>query len=315
MNLCELSEQIWKWYMAGTDEADQNLLLTLATNCSVFGPGAHEQYDNILPIAKSLQVVRAENRSMGVQFNYDDFWCKEMGVDENTRLTYGGLRLIYDYPSDDVHIEMQSRFTFCFHQTGDRWQVYHIHHSIANQDQRDGEFYPKTLSGQMAQIRKKVLELKQLAQRDSLTNLLNLRAFQEIYNLRIHHSSIWLIELDLDDFKNINDSYGHMAGNTVLCKISAILRDCVRQGDVVARIGGDEFAILLDTTAEEVVRSVLDRILHRIKEAAKTEPCWVSVSIGAVQAFSNEPLRDALDRADAELYRVKHHGKANYSLG
>ncbi len=315
MNLCELSEQFWKWYMNGTDEADQSLLLLLAPNCSVFGPGGHEQYDSILPFAQALQILRSENQSMGIRFSYRDFWCKEAVMDENFRITYGGLQLIYDYPSDDVHIEMPSRFTFCFQHTADSWKLLHIHHSIANQDQLGGEFYPKTLSAQMAQIQKKVLELKELAERDGLTGLLNFRTLQEIYNLRLHHSTTWLIVLDLDDFKRVNDTYGHMAGNTVLCRLSKILQDCVRQGDVVARIGGDEFSILLDTSSEDVVRSVLERILGRVQEAADTEPFHFGISMGAVRAHPNEPLRDALDRADTELYRVKQHGKGAYRLG
>ena len=310
----DFTEQLWDWYFSPEEEDRQRLLRFLLPNCVVIGTGAHESYGSALAVGEAMDRMRRENRAQKVTFSFREFHCEETRVNDQTYLTHGDLLFLCDSADGKLHAEFTLRFSLGFCMTAEGWKVFHSHHSVPNWDQMDGEAYPRTLSAQMAVIQQRVNELRRLAERDALTNLLNLRTLQEIYDLHTRQSSVWLIELDLDDFKQINDTWGHVVGNEVLRKVANLLQQSVRDGDIVARTGGDEFVILLQDTALGEARGILNRIQTAMREASERETCWVGVSIGAVHTQREESLSDALARADSELYKVKHHGKNGFSL-
>ena len=156
------------------------------------------------------------------------------------------------------------------------------------------------------------------ARTDSLTGLLNGRAFAEdaarLMSLcERHQRPVTVAYLDLDDFKHVNDRFGHARGDQVLAIVARVLYAAARDTDLVARIGGDEFALLLAETDEAGAGVVLDRVRTSMAAAFETEPGGVTVSVGAIVSVGYHPAVDTLlKEADALLYQAKEHGKNRF---
>jgi diguanylate cyclase len=160
-------------------------------------------------------------------------------------------------------------------------------------------------------------ELMVVAATDPLTSLLNRRAFTALvdrYLDRMESQSAKgaLLIIDIDHFKRINDTYGHEAGDSALIRIAETIRGSVREFDVVGRLGGEEFSVLLTGVDEQRAAHVAENIRKRV---ASTElmlcgqPCHISISIGGV-TFGNEASFSELYRhADKQLYQAKQAGR------
>jgi diguanylate cyclase (GGDEF)-like protein len=116
--------------------------------------------------------------------------------------------------------------------------------------------------------------------------------------------------MDLDNFKQVNDTRGHASGDDVLRKVGEILVSCLRTSDVAARVGGDEFVILLPDTTAESARIALEKIRARLAEAPDVQAFSVTASIGAV-SYAQAPtdITVMIKAADELMYRVKGGGK------
>ncbi len=171
-----------------------------------------------------------------------------------------------------------------------------------------------------SQLYHKTQELKKISITDSLTGLLNRRYFQEriseeIERSRRHHLPLSLIMIDLDNFKDINDTYGHIIGDEVL-KISArCLRNCVRTIDVAARYGGEEFTIILPQTGKMDASVIANRICHEVskldfpfEKMGRRTPLTVSLGL-ATFPDDAEGIETLIRNADVALYLAKTQGK------
>ncbi|QJE73172.1 sensor domain-containing diguanylate cyclase [Aerophototrophica crusticola] len=161
-------------------------------------------------------------------------------------------------------------------------------------------------------------ELRRQASTDPLTGVDNRRAFLaalegEIYRARRYDHPLSLLAVDADRFKQVNDSYGHQVGDTVLVALAEIMRANIRASDRVGRLGGEEFAILLpetDLAGAEAVAEKLHRAVRRLSIPASHGMINVTISIGAAQmARAGEPVESLLTRADHALYTAKHLGR------
>ena len=188
-------------------------------------------------------------------------------------------------------------------------------------------FLSMALTDRLRQLEaeKRRLELTQshyleLSLTDALTGLHNKRFLTTELDLAVlgaHHtrSSLALMLLDLDDFKRINDTMGHSAGDSVLATLARSMRSCTRESDSLCRFGGDEFVIVLPGVTEMTAFNVAERIRNRFHldwlEASgeKEEKCRVSVSIGVVSLRDNEMAQVLLTRADSAMYEAKRLGK------
>ncbi len=156
-------------------------------------------------------------------------------------------------------------------------------------------------------------ELFRLAQTDALTGCLNHRAFFERLESEVDRAArlsepLSLLVADLDLFKAFNDTHGHQAGDDALCWVGTAARRSSRRYDIVGRVGGDEFAVVLPGTALSDARDVADRMCQALKGGDGRE---VTVSIGAAALSSTEPTSKRLFRdADSALYRAKAAGRA-----
>lgn len=158
--------------------------------------------------------------------------------------------------------------------------------------------------------------LRQKAEHDALTGLLNRQSFEQIREeLHTQASPIALLLIDVDVFKSINDTYGHEIGDQALIKVAGLLEENFRSADYVFRIGGDEFAaILQEITPEnaEIISRKIDRINHTLSHPPKDFPKY-SVSVGI--AFSDKGYGDDLfQQADAALYKTKENGRCGYTF-
>jgi len=164
-----------------------------------------------------------------------------------------------------------------------------------------------------------LLELEYYAVHDPLTGLHNRRQFNDILHYEIgrserHKREFSVLMLDLDDFKDINDSYGHPTGDTALCAIANVLLEHTRNGDLCARIGGDEFAIILTETGPEGARIVAENVGRALREMAITSAqdnrFHLTVSIGVSSYPADGQNIDALlEGVDAAMYKAKDMGK------
>jgi len=153
--------------------------------------------------------------------------------------------------------------------------------------------------------------------RDELTQALNRRGAYEAVSslLRRRAASYAVILIDIDNFKHINDSYGHVAGDSVLMGVTAAMRECVRDGDVVARLGGDEFLVFAPDCDEPMARQLVALIQRRISERAHQHVCAFSISVGVrVEAVADIGFDEMYRRADEALYRAKAAGKNRFDV-
>jgi diguanylate cyclase (GGDEF)-like protein len=164
-------------------------------------------------------------------------------------------------------------------------------------------------------LRNRLADEQRLARRDPLTGVLNLRAFQERLEYSLALSArdgqpLTLAYVDLDDFKRVNDIHGHSQGDLVLTTVGQVMSEVVRNTDTVARIGGDEFALLLPGTGVAGAADVLPKLAQRLAERLRATGASVTCSIGAV-TFPRPPENgDAAIRfADRLMYQVKRRGK------
>ena len=190
------------------------------------------------------------------------------------------------------------------------------YHSARRWSRRDIEFCQTVASQAALAVRNAQLyeDLQRRVDRDSLTDLLNHRAYyerlaQELARCSRDGSPLGVIAIDLDEFKAVNDSQGHLAGDKVLALTAAAIRSCCRQSDVPGRLGGDEFAIILPGAGPEI-ELVARRILNTI-----TRKTGVSASMGIAFAEADEtdPLL-IMGRADRSLIDAKQAGKRTYRL-
>jgi diguanylate cyclase (GGDEF)-like protein/PAS domain S-box-containing protein len=156
-------------------------------------------------------------------------------------------------------------------------------------------------------------DLSRKAMTDPLTGLSNRRAFDLALAQCMEGARGCLAVFDLDHFKHINDRHGHATGDRVLVLFAAVLRGTVRNGDVVARMGGEEFAVLLEGATIEQAQRVCERIRLRLSSSEGRsiagETVRATVSVGLAPLLAGSAIEDTMKAADAALYRAKDAGR------
>ena len=167
----------------------------------------------------------------------------------------------------------------------------------------------------------KVLEReKTFARMDYVTGTLNTRYFHALAQREIDRSSRYrypftIAYIDVDEFKTVNDSFGHVTGDKVLYSVADCMQRHLRKTDIVARVGGDEFAILLPEVEASLAKAVISKMHRMLLEDMQKNDWPVTFSIG-VLSFTDAPssVNEMLNMVDKLMYSVKHKGKNNINF-
>lgn len=183
--------------------------------------------------------------------------------------------------------------------------------------------YEQELEDKHRELRKQQRKLKELASIDPLTGISNRRSFYDkskelVTYAEIGNLNIGVLMLDLDNFKDLNDTYGHAAGDEVLIAFTKLIEDCIRGSDVFARLGGEEFALLLPDADEAAAQRIAKRIIARTQETIinyDDQEISFTTSIGGTMWIADENKIDiALHRADKILYAAKDNGRNQFKF-
>lgn len=165
----------------------------------------------------------------------------------------------------------------------------------------------------ITELNTKNKQLQLLSSQDHLTGLLNRRSFDQVLEQEMARSErfghpLSLLLIDIDDFKGVNDTFGHVHGDEVIKRIAQSIKMHVRDVDFVGRLGGDEFVVLLIETDKHYSLQVADRMRIEVSKVVNEAENVVSISIGHAQ-YAGESLSAFLVRADQALYKAKEAGK------
>ncbi|ARN75801.1 EAL domain-containing protein [Oceanicoccus sagamiensis] len=250
------------------------------------------------------------------------------GLSNNTIIEQNWLSVIHDDDRSVIENSWQSMLSNnqaininCRLQNGSiKWISGHVGLLTSNDAQVLG--YLGTIND-ITEIKNAQVQLEQMAFYDTLTGLANRRLFRNrlehvISNLKREGNSLGLILLDLDNFKNINDSLGHDSGDALLTLIAERLQECVRASDTVARLGGDEFAIILPGISSSLAAShVAEKIIDTLKRPIALNETEIRITASAGISMAPEDSNSAeelIKNADLALYRAKDQGRDNYQF-
>lgn len=164
----------------------------------------------------------------------------------------------------------------------------------------------------------KVIEQERLhARTDFLTGAINHRHFHELLEMETHRSARYNLTftvafVDADNFKTVNDTFGHVFGDEILKLIVGVMRASLRKTDIVARVGGDEFIVLLPETDQDAARTAIAHMYRSLTDGMLAKKCPITFSVGALTLTAPQLSSDQiLNHVDKVMYLVKNGGKNN----
>jgi len=176
------------------------------------------------------------------------------------------------------------------------------------------EYTVNELQMEMEERKVAIEELEQLAITDPLTSLFNRRKFNELLAYEVerdqrYHTGLSLIMCDIDHFKQINDKFGHVAGDTALKTFTDKVTENIRDVDIFARWGGEEFMILMPNANIDNASSVAEKLRKTIEDTNVETVSSLTVSFGVTHCNNDDTTRSFIERVDAALYKAKQMGR------
>lgn len=257
--------------------------------------------------------------------------CQMLGYNESDMLAMNFYYLIHPNDLNDLQIHIQELIDKkiqifqneqqCYRKNGEALWIMSALSLIRDSEDKPVYFI---LQIQNITLQKKAEErLRHMAYHDPLTSLANRNKLEQFINhilasSRRHQQGFALMFLDLDRFKNINDTLGHEAGDVLLQIIAERLRSAVRSTDMVARLAGDEFVLLItDVKRTESVALIAQKILENVMKVVvvKGQEIYITTSIGiSLYPYDGQNIQTLMKNADLALYRAKEHGRNNYQF-
>ncbi|HWF89430.1 MAG TPA: diguanylate cyclase, partial [Pyrinomonadaceae bacterium] len=295
--------------------APNSIPFALSTNPKAYN-GSRGTFDNA---AIGMAVVSVD----GSWLQVNEALCKLLGYSEQElratnfqRLTHADdLRHVQSYIQRvlEGYIQSHEQEKRYVHEQGHTvWVQWHV--SLL----KDSETGTKRLFFQVQDISDRKKAEEKLTQ-DTLTGLPNRARFYDLLKLRVSRKDqqCAVLLLDVDRFKLVNDSLGNTSADQLLIQVAQRVKTCMRQGDVLARVGGDEFAVLLDdVSGEEEASSVATRIQQALSISFNLlgQEVYTTMSIGIALASDYEQVSDMLRDAETAMHQAKARGKARYEI-
>jgi diguanylate cyclase (GGDEF)-like protein len=153
---------------------------------------------------------------------------------------------------------------------------------------------------------------------DHLTGIYNRQYLDQVLDAEVervdrYHSKLSLVMMDLDDFKRVNDTYGHLVGDDVLVKSVETIHHLVRKTDTFGRWGGEEFILICPETDLHQASQLAEKVRAAIETTEFSQDIRLTFSLGVAQYHAGESVNECVDRADRNLYRAKRNGKNQVS--
>ena len=311
----EQVRQLWHMYIVNPEpEQLQQVLSALPPNLLMIGTGRHEMYKNRGEFLAGMTEDQIEARD--IRFELQDEWYETQKITEDVCVVFGSIWVREKASSGKaVLVDMEgSRFTVVCRNSQNGIEICSIHHSMPYIDQGEDEYYPKSLATLANEAVQKSRALERRVEMDHMTELYN-RVYMEWHVAQTLKSETgFFYVFDLDGFKAVNDSMGHLAGDKVIQEFACLLKKVFAPSAILGRMGGDEFAVWdssMNSKREAAVRfHLISEECRKLSGRLKTS---VSCSAGiAVNYRTGEDFSELYQRADQALYRAKAHGKNGY---
>lgn len=295
-DLINLTKQVWTTYL-GRDRAKViELLNIMDDNVTVIGTGKQEIYKNLKEF--EIGLTNELNERDGISFELKNYKCTQQKLMDDVYILYGEALIWWEAEDKSICINLDSRFTIIYKKLDGKWKIVHLHQSVPNIEQMGGEAYPKTMMKQVEKANQEINELSDLASRDALTGLYNQR-FLYNYCQETDKSKSWIYMVDIDDFKRINDVYGHPIGDEAICKTADILNKEVAGKGIACRIGGDEFLLLCnDFESDDEADTFVEELFKRFREEKWEKYKFTGISVGYGLMNESDSLEDTMERVD-----------------
>lgn len=311
-----LIQRVMEGYISGDPKTIGALLSYFSPDVLVIGTGRHEFYTSLEALARGLEKDQEEAR--GIRFVVQDAWYEAKMITEDTCVVYGEFKAREAGAGDKgVTIDMDTRITAGVHrEKGGGLVIDSLHQSVPYIYQQEGEYYPKTFANLAEEALKRSAILEKHIQLDPMTGLYN-RKYTEIHITRMlsqDRETGLLFVIDMDDFKKVNDTYGHLKGDELLKKTASVMAEHVPPSAIVGRVGGDEFMMFLPgpydrELGEKAARGLIREISRILSQMKLEQSC--SVGIAAI-CQKGETFERAYKRADQALYCAKSLGKNTF---
>ncbi|SHJ69767.1 diguanylate cyclase (GGDEF) domain-containing protein [Malonomonas rubra DSM 5091] len=288
-------------------------------------PEQHRQTTQILWFADLLSSIYTESDSgekvrdlqnkMSETFNLDEDAIRELLDDVATK----SIRILKTFEIDPGDLKPYSQM---LQEANAELGKLNLSYEQLVMELKDAKEKAESLASELRDANSR---LKELVSRDGLTGLYNHRYFQEILDKEMaraqrYQSSLSLIMFDIDFFKDVNDSFGHPAGDLVLMNLARVVEGAVRPSDIVARYGGEEFAVILPETNKAGMRVFSERLrrcVEGVTTLADNQQIQVTISVGGtsiVPEQTNLDKQDLIDAADRALYESKRNGRNRVTI-
>ena len=308
--------RLWQLYIINSDpeelEKDND---SLPENLLMIGTGRHEFYKNQDEFLTAMTADQLEARE--IIFELQDEWYDVQTISEDICVVYGSIWAREKAtPGKAVLVDMEgSRFTAVCKDKHDDVEICSIHHSMPYVDQGEDEFYPKSLASLANEAVQKSKVLERRVEMDHMTELYN-RSYMEWHvSKAIKKEAGYFIVMDLDGFKSVNDSMGHLAGDKVIQEFARLLRSVSHPSAILGRMGGDEFAVWDSSIqTKEKAQKWFTALAKGCGRLSADLGISVSCSAGiAVSYRTGEDFAALYQRADEALYHAKALGKGCFA--